>query len=70
MIEWRWKLKPLTVRDETANNLAEALDFDAANAAAPLYAFDPGPYAQLCAPSETDKWLTVQDLAKLYGFLT
>jgi phospholipase C len=26
-IEWRWNLEPLTVRDETANNLAQALDF-------------------------------------------
>jgi phospholipase C len=27
LIEWRWGLEPLTVRDETANNLAGALDF-------------------------------------------
>ena len=27
MIEWRWDLPPLTVRDATANDLAEALDF-------------------------------------------
>ncbi|MGW5667212.1 alkaline phosphatase family protein [Micromonospora sp. NPDC003776] len=27
MIEWRWGLPPLTVRDSAANNLAEALDF-------------------------------------------
>ncbi len=27
MIEWRWDLQPLSVRDEAANNLAEALDF-------------------------------------------
>jgi phospholipase C len=27
MIEWRWNLDPLTVRDQTANNLALALDF-------------------------------------------
>ena len=27
MIEWRWGLPPLTVRDAAANNLAEALDF-------------------------------------------
>jgi phospholipase C len=31
MIEWRWRLKPLTVRDGTANNLAEVLDFSAPN---------------------------------------
>jgi phospholipase C len=27
MIEWRFGLSPLTIRDQTANNLAEALDF-------------------------------------------
>ena len=29
MIEWRWGLEPLTVRDATANNLADVLDFRA-----------------------------------------
>jgi phospholipase C len=29
MIEWRWELEPLTVRDRTARNFALALDFDA-----------------------------------------
>jgi phospholipase C len=28
MIEWRWKLSPLSARDAAANNLANALDFD------------------------------------------
>ena len=27
LIEWRWDLPPLTVRDATANNLADLLDF-------------------------------------------
>jgi phospholipase C len=31
MIEWRFGLSPLTIRDETANNLAEALDFTRSN---------------------------------------
>ena len=31
MIEWRFGLQPLTVRDQTANNLAEVLDFTALN---------------------------------------
>ena len=26
MIEWRWSLPPLSVRDAQANNLAEVLD--------------------------------------------
>jgi phospholipase C len=69
-IEWRWKLKPLTVRDATANNLADALDFTAPNNAAPIYPMNPGPYAQFCAPSEPDKWLTMRDLARVYGFVS
>ncbi|TCO49709.1 alkaline phosphatase family protein [Actinocrispum wychmicini] len=38
MIEWRFGLPPLTVRDAAANNLAEVLDFDhPPNLAAPRY---------------------------------
>ena len=37
-IEWRWDLEPLTIRDATANNLADALDFAAPRARAPQYA--------------------------------
>lgn len=54
MIEWRWNLRPLSVRDETANNLAEVLDFDAPNLTAPRFPVAPGPYGSLCpieAPS-------------------
>lgn len=35
MIEWRWGLEPLTVRDQNATNLATALDFTAYNTNAP-----------------------------------
>ena len=31
LIEWRWSLTPLTVRDANANNLADVLDFSAPN---------------------------------------
>jgi phospholipase C len=31
MIEWRFGLPPLTVRDQTANNIADVLDFSRAN---------------------------------------
>jgi phospholipase C len=27
MIEWRWGLEPMTARDRTAKNLADALEF-------------------------------------------
>jgi phospholipase C len=54
MIEWRWNLRPLSVRDDSANNLAEALDFDAPNVSAPRFSVAPGPYGGVCpveAPS-------------------
>ena len=41
MIEWRWSLLPLSVRDATANNLAEALDFKLDRRGAPDYVVPP-----------------------------
>jgi phospholipase C len=35
LLEWRWKLAPLTARDAAATNLATALDFSHRNFAAP-----------------------------------
>jgi phospholipase C len=35
MIEWRWNLKPLSVRDASANNIANVLDFNHRNLTAP-----------------------------------
>ena len=69
-IEWRWRLDPLTVRDASANNLAELLDFGTRNLNAPQYPMDPGPYGEFCAPFEPDKWQAIRDLAKLSGFLS
>jgi phospholipase C len=37
MIEWRWNLKPLSVRDARANNLATVLDLRRRNLSAPRY---------------------------------
>src|SRR5207249_3189860 len=37
LIEWRWDLEPLTVRDATAHNLASQLRFERADANAPAY---------------------------------
>ena len=54
MIEWRWNLRPLTVRDTDANNLAEELNFDQPNLSAPRFSIAPGPYGGVCpieAPS-------------------
>jgi len=37
LVEWRWGLQPLTVRDATANNLALELDFSTPSLDAPVY---------------------------------
>lgn len=66
MIEWRWNLRPLSVRDESANNLAEALDFDAPNLSAPRFPVAPGPYGGVCpvgAPSFEEELSPVELLA-------
>ena len=44
MIEWRWGLAPLTVRDATTNNLADLLDFAQPDLAAPAFAVPAGPF--------------------------
>jgi len=43
MIEWRWNLEPMTTRDRTAKNLADALDFKNRRAALALPPFTPPP---------------------------
>jgi phospholipase C len=52
MIEERWALPPLTVRDQSANNLAEVLDFSTPSRPPSRYAVPPGPFGAPCgAPS-------------------
>ena len=41
LIEWRWNLDPLTVRDAAANNLADELDFKNPSLKAPTYDVPP-----------------------------
>jgi len=43
MIEWRWNLAPMTLRDRTAKNLADALDFKNPRASVDLPPFVPPP---------------------------
>jgi phospholipase C len=50
MIEWRWGLEPLSVRDASADNLALALDFQHARRA-PLFLVAPGPFGAICPPA-------------------
>jgi phospholipase C len=72
LIEWRWGLTPLTVRDATANNLAYALDFEQPNDFAPLYGVPAGPFGNVCASTvpntEESEWATLQSLAGSLGF--
>jgi phospholipase C len=48
LIEWRWNLEPLTVRDAQANNLADALDFEHPQLSAPAIDVPPGPFGAPC----------------------
>ena len=48
LIEWRWGLTPLTVRDAQANNLAEALDFAHPEMSAPVIDVPTGPFLGRC----------------------
>jgi phospholipase C len=47
MIEWRWGLRPLSVRDARANNLANVLDFKHRNLKAPRI-LGPGVVGKAC----------------------
>ena len=47
MIEWRWDLEPMTVRDRKAKNLADALDFSIKRDPITLPDFTPEP-AKIC----------------------
>jgi phospholipase C len=72
MIEWRWNLPPLTVRDATANNLAEALDFRAPALRAKQFSVPPGPFGEACSVSsraiEMDKWEQLRVMASTFGW--
>ncbi|MDW3682172.1 alkaline phosphatase family protein [Cupriavidus sp. CV2] len=51
MIEWRFGLTPLTVRDAQAANIAESFDFQSgANVSAPAFTVPSGPFGKTCAP--------------------
>jgi phospholipase C len=69
MIEWRWHLTPLTVRDSTANNLAQALDFSRRNNEAPQFDVPEGFFGLPCpiagAPESLERLIA---LAEQFGF--
>ncbi len=71
MIEWRWSLAPLTVRDATANNIAKALDFKNPNLAAPPIAVPQGPFGTVCSSvnsSSIEDFASLASMAKTMGF--
>ena len=72
MIEWRWGLLPLTIRDETANNMAAVLDFTQRNLQAKQFSVPTEPFGQLCVPGvsdETDEeWRSLLEIAARFGW--
>jgi phospholipase C len=73
MIEWRWHLAPLTVRDQTANNLAEVLDFSARDVSARPFAVPSGPFGASCVGAvskaeEKEEWLPLLEMAADFGW--
>jgi phospholipase C len=74
LIEWRWDLEPLTVRDAEANNLADVLDFTGPKHHPALFAVPSGPFGGACptddtaSASDAGAWLTLLDTARLFGW--
>jgi phospholipase C len=72
MIEWRWGLDPLTVRDASATNLAEALQFTAPDLRAKQISVPAGPFGGLCVPgvpgSPDSEWLPLLEIAAGFGW--
>ena len=70
MIEWRWNLEPLTVRDESANNLAEVLDFGAPDLKAKQLVVPTG-HSVACSPvsrSAEEEWQPLLQMAVDFGW--
>ncbi|HUJ27213.1 MAG TPA: alkaline phosphatase family protein [Myxococcales bacterium] len=69
LIEWNWGLLPLTVRDATANNLADELDFTHPRAAPQPLALPRVHYGSLCLTTPVaPRAEGLQRLARQYGF--
>jgi phospholipase C len=69
MIEWRWALPSLTVRDQTANNLAEALQFTAPSLRTRQFNVPAGPFGTVCLPPALlTKWDRLLEVARFFGF--
>jgi len=74
MIEWRFGLQPLTARDQTANNLADVLDFAHPNVSFNVYPVPAAVSAPFLVapvgPSAEDEFSTLRQYAQSLGFLT
>jgi phospholipase C len=71
LIEWRWQLAPLTVRDAAATNLAAALDFSAPDRTAPQFRVPLGPFGAPCGDAAavvTGIWHQLLALAHSFGW--
>jgi len=69
MIEWRWGLDPLTVRDAAATNLAEVLQFAAPEFSAKQLAVPAGPFGQVCVSGlANEEWSPLLQMAADFGF--
>jgi phospholipase C len=84
MIEWRWGLAPLTVRDATANNLADELDFTQVDPAPPPVYSVPAVTGAFCPIRPTEivtpapphlrtaraHWAGLREVARRHGWRT
>jgi phospholipase C len=62
MIEWRFGLPPLTVRDQTANNLAEILNLSSPDVTAPAFNVPTGPFGAPCTPALPSPAMNLREL--------
>jgi phospholipase C len=69
LIETRFALPPLTVRDATANDLTAELT-GTADVRAPSYAVPAGPFGTACGagPVSEEEWAPLRDLAARTGW--
>jgi phospholipase C len=70
MIEWRWSLEPLTVRDRTATNLAEILRFPASEFSAKQLDVPTGSFGSACTNvlQVDEEWLPLLQKALDFGW--
>ncbi len=77
MIEARWELRPLTVRDAGANNLADVLDFSRKDLSVPQFDVPPGPFDSICSAARSGRgprktgenhWRRLATMAHTSGF--